>query len=59
MNAWELFCSKIKGVESISSDGVITFKTDTITEQEVKDLSHLRMSAITGQIFDDRETLMD
>lgn len=55
MNAWELFCSKIKGIESISSDGTITFKTDKLTEQEVEDLSHLRMNAITGQIFDDRK----
>lgn len=59
MNIWELFCSKIKGIESISSDGVITFKTDTMIEQEVEDLSHLRMNAITGQIFDDRKMLME
>ena len=59
MNAWELFCSKIKGIKSISSDGVIIFEAETMTEREVEDLYHLRMNSITGQIFDDREVSID
>lgn len=55
MNLWELFTSKIKRIESISSDGSIIFETDKFTDQEIEELSHLRMNAITGQIFDDRE----
>ena len=55
MNAWELFLSKIKRIKSISSDGIITFETDVMTEEEAESLTHLRMNAVTGHIFDDRE----
>ena len=55
MNAVKLFTSKIKGIESISSDGTITFSTEELTEQDMEDLSHLRMNVINGVLFDDRE----
>lgn len=57
MNAWELLWSKVKGIK-ISSDG-ITLETDTLTEQDKEELSHLRMSTVTGQIFDEREVAIN
>lgn len=53
MNAWELLWSKVKGIK-FSSDGIM-IETDTFTKQDKEELSHLRMNAITGQIFDDRD----
>ena len=55
MNAVRLFQSKIKGIKSISSDGKFTFDIEELTEQEMEDLSHLRVSNVNGILFDDRE----
>lgn len=55
MNAVELFASKIKGIKNISMDGIITFDMEELTEQDVEELSHLRINNINGVLFDDRE----
>lgn len=55
MNAVRLFQSKIKGVKSISSDGTITLDMEDLTEEDMEELSHLRINNINGILFDDRE----
>lgn len=54
MNALKLLQSKIICVENITTDGII-FKTEELTEQDVEELSHLRINVTNGIIFDDRE----
>lgn len=54
MNAIRLFQSKIIGVKSIDSDGII-FETEELTEQDIEELSHLRVNVVNGILFDDRE----
>ena len=58
MNEVRLLQSKIKGIKSISSDGTIIFDTEELTEQDVEELSHLRINNINGVLFDDREKLI-
>lgn len=55
MNAVRLLQSKIKGVKGISADGNIIFDTEPLTEQDVEELSHLRVNVVNGILFDDRE----
>ena len=54
MNAIRLLQSKIIGVKSIDSDGII-FETEELTEQDIEELSHLRVNVVNGILFDDRE----
>lgn len=55
MNAVRLFKSKIIGIKSISNNGDIIFDTEPLREQDIEDLSHLRMNVVNGDLFDDRE----
>lgn len=55
MNAIKLLQSKIIGVKSIDSDGNIIFETEELTEQDIEELSHLRVNVVNGVLFDDRE----
>lgn len=55
MNAVRLFQNKVKGIKSISSDGIITFDMGELTQQDVEELSHLRISNVNGVLFDDRD----
>ena len=55
MNAVRLFQNKVKGIKSISSDGTITFDMDELTQQDVEELSYLRINNINGILFDDRD----
>lgn len=54
MNAIRLLQSKIIGVKSIDSDGII-FETEELTKQDIEELSHLRVNVVNGTLFDDRE----
>lgn len=55
MNVIKLLQSKIIGVKSIDSDGNIIFETEELTEQDIEELSHLRVNVVNGVLFDDRE----
>lgn len=56
MNAAKLFNEKINGATfKVLSDGTVKFGlSEDLTQEEIEDLSHLRIS-INGVIFDDRE----
>lgn len=57
MNAVKVFKEKINEAKNIciSLNGDITFTVDELTEEEIEVLSHLRMNAMNGALFDDRE----
>ena len=54
MNAVRLFRSKLIGVKSISPDGTITLETDKLTDEDMIELSHLRVDISNGRVFDER-----
>ena len=54
MDAVKLFRSKLIGVKSISPDGTITLKTDKWTDEDMIELSHLRVDISNGRVFDER-----
>lgn len=54
MDAVKLFRSKLIGVKSISPDGTITLKTDKWTDEDMIELSHLRVDINNGRVFDER-----
>ena len=55
MNVVRLLNSKILGIESISSSGTIICKTEKLTDEDIAELSHLRVNVSNGHVFDDRE----
>ena len=55
MNAVRLFRSKLIGVKSISPDGTITLETDALTDEDMIELSHLRVDLRNGRVFDERD----
>lgn len=55
MNAVRLFRSKLIGVKSISPDGTITLETDKLTDEDMIELSHLRVDISNGRVFDERD----
>ena len=59
MKLLEIFKDKEVRFKSISQDGTITLDVDALTEQDIEDLSHIRINLINGIVFDDRETTND
>ena len=55
MNAVRLFRSKLIGVKSISPDGTVTLETDKLTDEDIVELSHLRVDLRNGCVFDERD----
>lgn len=55
MNAVRLFRSKLIEVKSISPDGTVTIETDKLTDEDMIELSHLRVDISNGRIFDERD----
>ncbi len=55
MNAVKVFKNKIERIDSMRDDGTIIFHMFKLSEQDMEDLSHLRIDNITGKLFDDRE----
>ena len=55
MNAVKVFKNKIERIDSMRDDGTIIFHMFKLSEQDMEDLSHLRIDNITGNLFDDRE----
>ena len=55
MDAVRLFRSKLIGVKSISPDGTITLETDKLTDEDMIELSHLRVDISNGRVFDERD----
>lgn len=55
MNAVRLFRSKLIEVKSISPDGTVTIETDKLTDEDMIELSHLRVDISNGRVFDERD----
>jgi len=41
--------------KEITPEGDIVFSNNNFTEKDIETIKHIRMNAITGEIFDDRK----
>ena len=55
MKLSEILKDKEVRLKDISQDGTITFYVDSLTEEDIENLSHIRVNVINGVVFDDRE----